>query len=129
MLKTRIIYKILPAFVLLISGCSNFNGKEIRKQHATNYPLQLTQKTTEILDHNQPLNLDKCIQIAMDNSFSLKDAEIQERLSQLQKKVSFANFLPAVSLNYDKRWFDPQPMIKFGTSSIPMQDKDVREIT
>ncbi len=121
---------IVIIFLSLISGChNNYNSKEIREQHAGSYPGQLAQRTTEILDNNQPLNLEECIQIAMNNCLSLKETEIQERLSLLEKKVSFSNFLPAVSLNFDKKWFDPQPMINFGSTGIPMQDKEVREIT
>lgn len=129
MLKMRTVYGILTIFLILIAGCSNYNSKEIREQHANSYPLQLAQKTTEILDNNQPLDLDECIQLAMNNSLSFRETEIQQRLSLLEKKVSFSNFLPAVSLNYDKKWFDPQPMINFGATGIPMQDKDVQEIT
>lgn len=65
----------------------------------------------------------------MENSLSVKSAEIQQRIAHLEKKVSFANFLPAVSLNYQKTWWDPQPQINFGGSGIAMHDKDVREVT
>ncbi|MBN1973537.1 MAG: TolC family protein [Sedimentisphaerales bacterium] len=127
--KINHIHIMLTICLFLISGCSSYNSEEIRQKHAENYPLQLAQKTREILDGNEPLNLDDCIRISMDNSLAIKENEIKQRLALLEKKVSFANFLPAVSLNYDKKWFDPQPMIQFGSTGIPMQDKDVREIT
>ena len=120
---------IITVSLLLISGCNSYNSKEVREQHADTYNVQLIEKTKEILNNNQPLNLEECIQTAMENSLALKETEIQERLAVLQKKVSFANFLPAVSLDYNKTWLDPQPMIKFGTTGIAMQDKEVREIT
>ncbi len=129
MYRKRQIYGIFAIFLLIISGCNNYNSKEVRERHASSFPLQLAQKTSEILDTNQPLNLDECIQIAMANSLSLKETEIKGRIALLEKNVSFANFLPAVSLNYDRKWFDPQPMIKYGSTGIAMQDKDVRQIT
>ena len=112
-----------------LTGCSSFNGKEIRQEHAGNYPRQLAEKTRDVLAEYQPLDLNDCIRISMENSLSVKSAEIQQRLAQLEKKVSFANFLPAVSLNYQKTWWDPQPQVKFGSSGFPMHDKDVRDVT
>jgi outer membrane protein TolC len=120
---------ILVIYLVFISGCTNFNSKEIRREHVQSFSSDMLQKTHEILDNNQPLDLNDCIRIAMQNSLTLKEAEIKQKLALLKKNVSFANFLPAVSLNYDKTWFDPQPQIKFGTTGLPMQDKDVTEIT
>lgn len=119
----------LLAIITFISGCSTYNSREIRQKHAQEYREQLAQKTISIIDVNKPLTLDDCIRIAMENGLSVKDAEIQQRLSLLEKKVSFANFLPAVSLNYNKTWFDPQPQIKLGSTGFPMQDKQTSEIT
>lgn len=119
---------ILPAATAL-TGCGSFDGKEIRQEHAENYPRQLAEKTRNILVEYQPLDLNDCIRISMENSLSVKSAEIQQRLARLEKKVSFANFLPAVSLNYQKTWWDPQPQIRFGASGFPMHDKDVRDVT
>src|SRR4030042_1880282 len=112
----------------VLTGCGSFNGKEIRQEHAENYPLQLAEKTRDILCEYQPLDLNDCIRISMENSLSVKSAEIQQRIARLEKKVSFANFLPAVSLNYQKTWWDPQPQIRFGASGFPMHDKDVRDV-
>ncbi len=115
--------------LIILSGCNNFNREEVRKEHANSYPSFLAEKTNSILEQKTSFNLNDCIQIAMENNLSLKEAEIQEHLALLEKKVSFADFLPAVSLSYDKTWFDPQPQIKFGSNGLPMTDKDVREIT
>ena len=105
MLK-RNINLVLPLVIyfVFIPGCSNYNSTEIRKEHALSFSSDMLQKTHEILDNNQPLDLNDCIQIAMKNSLALKETEIKQRLALLQKNVSFANFLPAVSLNYDKTW-------------------------
>ncbi len=127
--KSINVCSIILLWLVFISGCSSFNGEEVRREHAENYPEQLAEKTREVLAENQPLDLNECIRIALENNLSIKSAGIQQRIAQLEKKVSFANFLPAVSLNYQKTWWDPQPQIKFGTSGIPLHDKDVRDIT
>jgi hypothetical protein len=119
----------LLLILVTFTGCESFNGEEIRQEHAMNYPEELAAKTHEVLAEYQPLDLNECIYISMENSLFVQSVEIQQRLALLEKKVSFANFLPAVSLNYRKTWWDPQPQIKFGASGFPMHDKDVRDIT
>jgi outer membrane protein TolC len=112
-----------------LAGCNSFNGQKIRREHAETYPRQLAEKTETVLADHKKLNLYDCIQIALENNLSVKSAEIQQRIAKLDKKVSFANFLPQVTLEYQKTWWDPQPQIKFGGTGISMHDKDVREIT
>ncbi|MBN2180597.1 MAG: TolC family protein [Sedimentisphaerales bacterium] len=120
---------VIVSYLIFISGCSSFNGQEVRREDAEDYTKQLAVKTREVLDGNQPLDLYDCIRISMENNLSLRSAEIQQRIAKLEQKVSFSNFLPAVSLGYDKTWWDPLPQINFGGTGIPMHDKDVREVT
>jgi outer membrane protein TolC len=127
--KIIICFMLIWMIATVMIGCSSFNGKEMRREHAENYPKQLAEETRDVLSEYRPLDLNDCIRIAMQNSLSVKSAEIQQRIARLEKKVSFANFLPAVSLNYQKTWWDPQPQIKFGPSGFPMHDKNVRDVT
>jgi outer membrane protein TolC len=120
---------VIMLCMVFISGCSSFNGQEVRREHVDDYTRQLEEKTREVLAENRPLDLNDCTRIALENNLSVKSAEIQQRIAQLEKKVSFSNFLPAVSLDYQKTWWDPQPQINFGGSGIAMHDKDVREVT
>jgi outer membrane protein TolC len=123
------IYFVIMLCVVFISGCSSFDGEEVRREHIDDYGRQLKERTHEVLGENRPLDLNDCIRISMENNLSVKSAEIQQRMALLEKKVSFSNFLPVVSLNYQKTWWDPQPQIKFGASGFPMHDKDVRDVT
>jgi len=125
----RICLFVLILILVALTGCESFNGEDIRQEHALNYPEQLATKTREVLAEYQPLDLNDCIRISMENGLSVKSAEIQQNLALLEKKVSFANFLPAVSLSYQKTWWDPQPQIEFGASGFPMHDKNVRDVT
>ena len=120
---------IIMLCLVFISGCSSFNGEEVRREHVDVYTRQLEEKTHEVLAEDRPLDLNDCIRIALENNLSVKSAQIQQRIALLEKKVSFSNFLPAVSLDYQKTWWDPQPQINFGGSGIAMHDKDVREVT
>jgi outer membrane protein TolC len=131
-MSNRIFIILSPIFLWLclsLAGCNSFNGQKIRREHAETYPRQLAEKTETVLADHKKLNLYDCIQIALENNLSVKSAEIQQRIAKLDKKVSFANFLPQVTLEYQKTWWDPQPQIKFGGTGISMHDKDVREIT
>jgi len=110
-------------------GCASFEGPKVRQEHAGTYPKQLAEKTETVLAGRRELHLYDCIQIALKNNLSVKSAEIQQRIAKLDKKVSFANFLPVVTLEYQKIWWDPQPQIRFGGAAFSMHDKDVREVT
>ena len=127
--KAKKVSSMILLCLVFISGCSSFNGEEVRKEHTENYTRQLKEKTLEVLAEGRPLDLNDCVRIALENNLSVKSAKIQQDVAQLEKKVSFANFLPVVSLDYQKTWWDPQPQIKFGPSGFPMHDKDVRDIT
>ncbi len=125
-----LIFSLIFLWLLLfLAGCNSFNGQEIRQEHAEAYPKQLKENTETVLAGRQELNLYDCMQIALENNLSVKSVEIQQRIAKLDKKVSFANFLPQVTLEYQKTWWDPQPQIRFGGTGIAMHDKDVREVT
>jgi outer membrane protein TolC len=127
--KTIITYAIMLWLVFFAAGCKSFNGQEIRQEHAGEYPKQLAERTQAVLvDHHQ-LDLNDCIRIALRNNLTVKSAEIQQRVARLEQKVSFANFLPAVSLGYQKTWWDPLPQVKFSGGGFPMHDKEISEIS
>ncbi len=122
---------ITSLFLVLLglAGCNSFDGQRIRQEHAETYPKRIAETTEDVLAEYQKLDLYDCIQIALENNLPVKSAEIQQRVAKLEKKVSFSNFLPAVSLSYQKVWWDPMPKVRFGGTGIPLHDKDVREIT
>lgn len=120
---------ITGVFVLAATGCSSFDGKKIRAEHAESYPAELAARTEEVLAENQPLNLDACIRIALDNSLTVRSSEIQSRIAKLDRKTAFANFLPAVSLNYQYTNFDPQLVRSISGFEAAMSDKKLHEVT
>jgi outer membrane protein TolC len=127
-------YRLLKTvpFVLLMlaAGCNRYNGPAVRQEHAQVYPAQLAEITSKALDPNAVLDLQDCIHLAMEHSLEIKSADIQQRIAKLNKKISFANFLPAVSLQAQHSWFDPNPKVNLiGGGGVAMHDKNFREIT
>jgi len=86
-------------------------------------------KTDNAVEAEKALTLDACIRIALANSLEVQSADIQSRIARLERKTAFANFLPTVSLNYQKTYFDPQVVMNLGGFEAAMSDKRVREVT
>jgi len=103
--------------MVLLAGCSSFDGQKVRREHAASYPQALAQTTAEALSAGDPLGLEDCCRIAMENSLQTRSAEIQQRIAKLERKVAFANFLPVVSVGYQHYEFDP-------SISLPLPDMD-----
>ena len=118
---------LLIVITLSLNGCAGFQGERIRSEHTEEFLSLSMEKTAEILD-GKVLGLDDCIQVALRNNLDLQSAVIQQRIAKLERKTSFANFLPTVSLNVNYTRWDPQPKVKFGSSDFAMFDERIREI-
>lgn len=115
--------------VVILAGCSNFDGQKVRREDAGNYRQLLEKRTEEVLSGKESLNLQDCIDAALENNLDIRVAEVQQRVAQLGRKVSFAQFLPQVNLNYNYTRWDPQPEIVTGSGSQPMHDERIRDIS
>lgn len=99
----------LPFLILmLLAGCHSYDGAKIRREHADSYPATLREKTAEVLPQREALNLDDCIAIAMENNLDTRTAAIEKRIAKLERRIAFANFLPAVTVDYSHYEFDPE---------------------
>ena len=130
-MNSRVILSLFITVIViaLLGGCKSFNGLEVRREHAESFAGNMETKTEQTLSDYDSLKLDHCIRIALENSLSIKVAEIQGRVATLEKNISFANFLPTVDLNYEDYESDPERKIKFGGDGLAMSDKHVREIS
>ena len=130
-MNNRVILSLLAtlALAVLLSGCESFDGLEMRREHAESFVGRAETITEQVLADYDALTLDDCINIALENSLTVKVAQIEGRVATLEKNISFANFLPAVSLNYDAYGSDPARQIKFGGQGLAMSDKHVREVS
>jgi len=115
--------------LVALTGCSSFDGQKIRQENVERYRKTLKQEVEDVLPIGEQVNLEDCIRLAMQNNLDIRVAEVQQRIAELDKKVSFSQFLPQVNLNYDYTRWDPQPEIVTSTGSQPMHDVRIREIT
>lgn len=121
---------ILVLTVGLLPGCRSYDGVEVRQEHVDSFPQQLAEKSNQVLADYSKLELNDCIRLAMEHSLEVRSAEIQQRIAGLNKKTSFANFLPAVNLQAHRTWFDPNPQVNLiGGDGVAMHDKNFREVT
>ena len=127
--KTGSISLVICLFLLLFAGCKSFDGKIIREKHAKDYQRDLAAETNDVLSKKTVFDLNDCIQIAMENNLRTKAAKIQQQIAKLERKIAFANFLPAVNLDYEYTRWDRQPKIKFGTTAAALHDQAIKEIT
>lgn len=127
--RTILISTVILACIILLAGCSNFDGSLIRENHTRDYQQQLAEKTNEILSKNESFGLNDCIEVALTNNLNVRSSEIQQRIAKLERKVSFSNFLPTVNLDYQYTRWDKQPKVKFGSSATAMHDQRIRNIT
>lgn len=114
--------------LLMAAGCRTPHWESVRKEQAEAFTQRLKTDTEATLKDRGPLDLDACIDIALENNVALKTAEVQARLATLDKRTAFSNFLPALDMKYTLTNLDRQPATKmFGGFEIPMQDQTVRE--
>ncbi len=86
------------AVLLFLSSCASKNQDNIRKENADLFINELNNRTENQLENKNKFTLSDCIQIAEKNSLKIKSAEIQNRISRLERKISFSNFLPKIDL-------------------------------
>jgi outer membrane protein TolC len=129
MIKTSKYNILTSLFLVLFAGCSSFNDKAIREKQTTDYQRNLTEETNNVLSKKESFDLNDCIQIAIENNLRTRAAKIQQQIAKLERKIAFANFLPAVNLDYTSTTWDRQPKIKFGATAVPLHDRSIREIT
>jgi len=117
------------AAMVILAGCSSFDGQKARQEHVDSYRRLLDQQAEKGLPAQAPLTLEDCLRIAMENNLDVRVAEVEKRVAKLSRKVSFAQFLPKVSFNYDYTRWDPQPEVVTSSGSQSMHDERIREMT
>ena len=126
-LRTVALWCIAVLAVLVIAGCRSFDGEKVRAEHAEQYRRELAARTQEVLSANQPLDLDACIRIAMENNLDVRSSQIQQRIATLERKIAFANFLPVLDIGYMHYEFDPAIALELSDTTLRI-DK-IRTVT
>jgi hypothetical protein len=68
----KAIGKMPVVFLLFLTGCSSFDGSAIRESHTKEYQQLLTEKTEEMLSEKEPLDLNDCVEIALNNNLNIR---------------------------------------------------------
>jgi outer membrane protein TolC len=109
-------HKILRPLGLIINiallstalGCATTDFNQTRSKHAEEFPKELAQKSQDLVKPGEPLDLDACIKIALDNNLDIKIAEIKGNLATIDRKIAFSYFLPYVEVQVTRLNNDEQ---------------------
>ncbi|HOK41333.1 MAG TPA: TolC family protein [bacterium] len=113
-------------YILFFISCS-VNKKDIVSNiDYNNYIKNLEAKTEETI--GTELTLKECLEIVLKNNLNIRAREIEYQIAKLDKKISFANFLPQINLNFSYRNWKQQPetLVSSGTYRA-MQDKSITD--
>jgi len=108
-------------------GCATKDFSQIRTEHADTFTKELAQKSKELVTPGEPLDLDTCIKIALENNLDIKAAEIKGRLATIDRKIAFSYFLPCVDVEYAKLNNDEQQLQKAMGTYLAMADQNITQ--
>lgn len=118
----------LAGLFLLASGCATLEGILDRKANTEAFQAEIQARTAQALEGDTPLDLDRCIAIALENNLDVKSADLNLRLAKLNRRIAFANFLPEVTLQYTSTELNEAPASSMIAGlSTTVQDRIVRE--
>lgn len=126
------ILRPLGLFTVIISvtmflGCATTDFNQIRTEHAEEFPAELAQKTQDLVNVDEPLDLDACIDIALENNLDIKVAEINGNLAEIDRKIAFSNFLPYVEVQVVRVNNDEQQLQKAMGNYLAMADQNITQ--
>ena len=112
------------SLMLIISGCST-DSVSVRKNQAVEFNKDITKKTGEILSPDKVYDLESCINIALDNNLDIRIAEINGRLSGLDRKIAFSYFLPQIDIGFTRTKSNKLQMRNIGGGSyVALADQE-----
>ena len=118
----------LASLLFLVSGCATLDGILDRQANTESFMSELEERTAMALKEDTPLDLDRCIAIALENNLDIKAADLNARLAKLNRRIAFANFLPEVTLQYTSTELNKAPASSMIAGlSTTVQDRIVRE--
>lgn len=124
--KSLLLQVVTMLFAAMLSGCAtDFN--KMRTTHALEFSQTLEQKTKDLIPENGRLDLETCIEIALENNLDIKIADIKGRLAGLDRKIAFSYFLPHMDLQYTNLNNDEQQMRKAMNMYVASSDQDITQ--
>jgi outer membrane protein TolC len=112
--------------ILTTLGCAtDFN--RTRARHVEEFPEALAQKSRGLINADDPLDLNSCIEIALENNLDIKIADINGKLAGIDRNIAFSNFLPHMEVQLVSLNNDEQQLQKAMGSYFPMADQDITQ--
>ena len=84
------------ALAVALSGCAP-DFDMMRRREADQLMADLARRNARVLADSEPLGLEQCVAIALENNLKVRVAEVEARLADIDRKIVFANFLPHVN--------------------------------
>jgi outer membrane protein TolC len=114
---------------LLVPGCASFGWNPLtREKAAAEFEDDLSTKTGRVLQNRSTLDYAGCAAIALENNLSLRVNTIEARIARLEKKIAFANFLPALQAEHTTVTWDRPVMNQIvGPFYTEIHDQTMRQ--
>lgn len=109
-LKKILCSTALGGLLFATAGCTSFNAVDARREQTTAFTNSLSNLAAESLA--KPLSLDDCVRIAMTNNYDVRTAELNRRLGQLARDLSFTAFLPQVATTAGYTSYAKEPLMQ-----------------
>ncbi len=119
-------YSMILLVFGVLAGCSSGKWERLRREHAESFQQDIASLTEKTLAGRDTLRLQECIDIALANNLSVKQAEIRRKMAKLERQAAFANFLPTIQFDLNYTSLDRAPKsVMFGLLAAQVQDREV----
>jgi len=118
---------IAIAFMSTALGCAATDFNQERNKHSGEFPKALAEKSQALVKVDEPLDLDSCIKIALDNNLDIKIADIKGKLAGIDRNIAFSYFLPYVDVQVTRLNNDEQQLQKAMGAYLAMSDQNITQ--
>jgi outer membrane protein TolC len=110
----------------VLSGCAtDFN--RMRAKHTEEFQETLTQKSKDLIMAGEPLDLNSCIKIALENNLDIRIADIKGKLAGIDRNIAFSNFLPYIDVQVIRVNNNEQQLQKAMGNYLAMADQNITQ--
>jgi hypothetical protein len=110
----------------VLSGCAtDFN--RMRARHTEEFQETLTQKSKDLIKAGEPLDLNSCIKIALENNLDIRIADIKGKLAGIQRDIAFSYFLPYIDVQVTRLENNEQQLQKAMGAYVAMADRNITQ--
>lgn len=121
-------WRPLCAAVLLVSVCAGCTGdlSRVRGEQTASFLTGLDNRTREA-GIDEPLSLDDCVAIALENNLDLRAARLEQEIAGYERRIAFSYFLPQADAAGAQHWYRHDPTARLAGQSVQISDRRYRE--